>query len=167
MKELKEEDLIFVDESGIAGKMHRTHGWSSLGTRIMGYMTGKRAKRTNIIGAWRRDLGLYATKTYEDMTINRERFMDWLENCFAPQLSVGKVVIMDNAPWHKGEEIKKIIEETGAKLLYLPPYSPDLNPIEHAWANLKRFIRTLAHTPLTITQKIHSYTKYNKPSVIS
>jgi transposase len=68
---------------------------------------------------------------------------------------------MDNAPWHKGEEIKKIIEETGAKLLYLPPYSPDLNPIEHAWANLKQFIRKLAHYPLTAIEKIHNYTNNN------
>ncbi len=64
---------------------------------------------------------------------------------------------MDNAPWHKGAEIKEIIEETGAKLLYLPPYSPDLNPIEHAWANLKQFIKKLAHTALTMMEKIHKY----------
>ena len=52
------------------------------------------------------------------------------------------VVIMDNAPWHKGNDIKEMIEATGAKLIKLPPYSPDLNPIEHAWANLKHYVKS-------------------------
>lgn len=52
------------------------------------------------------------------------------------------VVIMDNAPWHKGNDIKELIESTGAKLLKLPPYSPDLNSIEHAWANLKHYVKS-------------------------
>ena len=56
-------------------------------------------------------------------------------------LQEGMLVIMDNAPWHKGEDIKQLIESTGAKLIMLPPYSPDLNPIEHAWANLKAAVR--------------------------
>lgn len=137
--------------------MQRTHGRGNLGRRVWGYIAGKRAKRTNIIGAWSYGKGLFATRTYEDITVNRERFIDWLKTCLVPHLSVGKVVIMDNAPWHKGEEIKKIIEDTGAKLIFLPPYSPDLNPIEHAWANLKQFIKKLAHTTLKIIEKIHKY----------
>ena len=52
------------------------------------------------------------------------------------------VIIMDNAPWHKGNDIKELIENTGAKLIKLPPYSPDLNPIEHAWANLKHYVKS-------------------------
>ena len=82
----------------MCGKMQRTHGWGNLGARVLGYITGKRAKRTNVIGAWSYGNGLFATKTYEDITINRERFTDWLETCLVLHLSVGKVVIMDNAP---------------------------------------------------------------------
>lgn len=139
--------------------MQRTHGRGNWGARVWGYIAGKRAKRTNVIGAWSYGKGLFATKTYEDTTVNRERFIDWLKTCLVPHLSSGKVVIMDNAPWHKGEDISKIIEATGAKLVFLPPYSPDLNPIEHAWANLKKFIRKLAHSTLKITEKIHKYIK--------
>lgn len=139
--------------------MQRTHGWGDVGARVFGYTMGKRAKRTNVIGAWSYGKGLFATNTYEDMTVNRERFIDWLRICLVPHLSVGKVVIMDNAPWHKGDEIKTIIEKTGAKLVFLPPYSPDLNPIEHAWANLKQFIKKLSHSTLKITEKIHKYIK--------
>ena len=61
---------------------------------------------------------------------------------------------MDNAPWHKGEDIRQIIENTGAILIYLPPYSPDLNPIEHAWANLKAAIKKAKNTIKNITKNI-------------
>jgi transposase len=142
--------------------MQRTHGRGNWGARVLGYIAGKRAKRTNVVGAWSYGKGLFSTNTYEDITVNRERFIEWLKTCLVPYLSVGKVVIMDNAPWHKGEEIAKIIEETGAKLVFLPPYSPDLNPIEHAWANLKKFIKKLAHTSLTMIKKIHKYINHKE-----
>jgi transposase len=141
--------------------MHRTHGRASLGARILGYITGKRAKRTNVIGAWSAGKGLFVTRTYEDITVNRERFINWLRTDLVPHLSKGKIVIMDNASWHKGAEITEIIQKTEATLLYLPPYSPDLNPIEHAWANLKHFIKKLTHTTLTTIEKIHKYTECN------
>ena len=67
--------------------------------------------------------------------------MDWLRDHLCPKLRAGQVVIMDNAPWHKGVDIRQMIEATGAELIMLPPYSPDLNPIEHAWANLKAAVR--------------------------
>jgi transposase len=143
----------------MSGEMQRTHGRRNVGERVLGCVTGKREKRTNIIGAWSYGKGLFATKTYENITINRERFTGWIKECLVPHLSAGKVVIMDNAPWHKGDEINNIIEKTGARLVFLPPYSPDLNPIEHAWANLKKFIKKLAHKTLKLSEKIHKYIK--------
>ena len=104
---------------------------------------GKRKGRTNVIGAWTSDVKLFATQCFET-TINKQRFITWLKEKLLPHLGAGFVVIMDNAPWHKGNNIKHFIESTGAKLIKLPPYSPDLNPIEHAWANLKKAIRTHA-----------------------
>ncbi len=71
--------------------------------------------------------------------------MEWLRTELLPYLKEGMVVVMDNAPWHKGNDIKYLIESIGAKLLKLPPYSPDLNPIEHAWANLKQTIKLNKH----------------------
>ena len=125
-----------------------------IGKRVFGFITGKRASRTNIIGAWSKKVGLFATELLENITVNKERFMNWLKTHLAPHLTVGKVVIMDNAPWHKGQEIQDFIEQTGAKLIFLPPYSPDLNPIEHAWTNFKAAIRKLNNNSLTIIQKI-------------
>jgi transposase len=84
-----------------------------------------------------------------------------------PHLSVGKVVIMDNAQYKglgdtKAKKLQKIIEKTGARLIFLPPYSPDLNPIEHAWANLKKFIKKIAHSTLTMIEKIHKYINHKE-----
>jgi transposase len=115
-----------------------------VGKIIHGLVTGKRRKRTNVIGAWSSENKLFATQNYEH-TINKQTFLEWIRNNLLPTLKEGFVVIMDNAPWHLGEDIKTLIESTGAKLLKLPPYSPDLNPIEHAWANLKQAIKT--HQP--------------------
>lgn len=67
-------------------------------------------------------------------------FLAWVKQMLIPELSKGQVVVMDNASFHKSKLIKEAIEEAGCKLIFLPPYSPDLNPIEKFWANLKRWI---------------------------
>ena len=72
---------------------------------------------------------------------NRTVFETWLENCLLPVLKSGQVVIIDNATFHKGGQIKQLIESVGCQLLYLPPYSPDLNKIENCWSWLKSRIR--------------------------
>ncbi len=117
-----------MDESGICHKIARTHGYTQIGTRLHGLTYGQRKGRTNIIGAWSSSFKLFATKIY-DNTVNKLVFMEWLSSELLPYLKEGLVVVMDNAPWHKGNDIKELIESTGAKLLKLPPYSPDLNPI--------------------------------------
>lgn len=148
-----EEKRIYLDESGICHKLNRTHGYSKRGERIHGLTYGKRKGRTNVIGAWSSEHGLFATQTY-DHTVNREVFIAWLKEKLVPHLQVGMTVIMDNAPWHKGQDIRDIIEAKGASLIYLPPYSPDLNPIEHTWANLKTAIKSAKNIIENITENI-------------
>lgn len=111
--------------------MQRTHGYAVKGKKVHGLINGKRQGITNIIGAWSTTNKLFATKTY-DHTVNKKVFVEWLNSHLLKHLQKGMVVIMDNAPWHKGNDIKDIIESTGARLIKLPPYSPDLNSIEHA-----------------------------------
>ncbi|MEM7620224.1 MAG: transposase, partial [Pseudomonadota bacterium] len=77
-------------------------------------------------------------------------------------LKTGMMVIMDNAPWHKGDDIRELIESTGAKLLKLPPYSPGLNPIEKAWANLKNAIKKAKKTISDIGENINMQIKNMK-----
>ncbi len=138
-----EEYRIYLDETGICHKSQRTHAYSPKGRPVHGLTYGKRKGRSNIIGAWTSEVKLFATQCFDE-TINKERFLNWVKEKLCPHLGPGFVVMMDNAPWHKGDDIRELIESTGAKLIKLPPYSPDLNPIEHAWANLRDAIKTNA-----------------------
>jgi transposase len=116
-----------------------------------------------VIGAWSSEQGLCATQTYPH-TINKATFIAWLQTQLLPILVKGQVVMMDNAPWHTGKEIETLIESTGATLLKLPPYSPDFNPIEHAWANLKHNIKKASQTCGDICQNIHQQIQYMRNS---
>jgi transposase len=87
--------------------------------------------------------GLVAQKAF-DKPMNAATFEDWVEKCLVPTLSKGDVVVMDNLSSHKGPRVEKLIEAAGAELRYLPPYSPDMNPIEKAYSKLKAFLRKIA-----------------------
>jgi transposase len=78
-------------------------------------------------------------------TTNTELFVYWLEHFIVPVLKPNQVVIMDNASIHKSKKVRKLIESVGAKLVYLPPYAPHLNIIEHYWVNLKKFVAKIRH----------------------
>lgn len=102
-------------------------------------MSGKYVKRTNIIA------GLCDKKVIAPLifhgSCNRELFMKWVKEQLVPSLKPSLVVVMDNASFHKSPQVKTAIENAGCRLIYLPPYSPDLNPIEKFWGNMKRWIK--------------------------
>jgi transposase len=87
-------------------------------------------------------------------TCNTQLFNTWLKDFLIPELKPGQVVIIDNASFHKSEESKRLIEEVGCKLLFLPAYSPDLNPIEIFWANFKKMVRTNLEKLKTLAEAI-------------
>ena len=87
--------------------------------------------------------GLVAQKAF-DRPMNAATFEDWVEKCLVPTLSKGDVVVMDNLSSHKGPRVETLIKAAGAELRYLPPYSPDMNPIEKAYSKLKAFLRKIA-----------------------
>ena len=127
--------VVYIDESGFAHGMPRTHGYAKIGERCFGTHDWGAKGRTNAIGAL---LGKsLLTVALFDCTINTDAFTAWTEQDLLPKLSNESVIVMDNATFHKGKSMKQKIEAAGHTLEYLPPYSPDLNPIEHKWAQAK------------------------------
>jgi transposase len=123
------------------------------GRRIHEATPGGHWKIMTILGAMS-TRGMIATMTIEEAT-DTEIFLAYLEHVLCPQLRPGDVVVMDNLSSHKVTGVRESIEATGAELLYLPPYSPDLNPIEKAWSKLKQLLRSAkARTSEVLDQAI-------------
>jgi transposase len=144
--ELDPERLVFIDETGASTKMTRLRGRAKRGKRCHAAIPHGHWKTTTFTGALRRS-GMTAPMML-DGPMNGAAFLAYVEQVLAPTLRPGDVVVMDNLPAHKSAPIRAAIEATGATLLYLPPYSPDFNPIENAFAKLKAFLRKAeARTP--------------------
>lgn len=145
--------LIFLDESGVSTQMTRLYARSTGGARIHETTPDGRWKILTILGAIS-TRGMIATMTIEAAT-DREIFLAYLDEVLCPNLRPGDVVVMDNLSSHKVQGVRERIEAAGAQLLYLPPYSPDLNPIEKAWAKLKQLLRAAkARTKQALDQAI-------------
>ena len=137
----KASHLVYVDESGMDERDNYGYGYSPVGERFYDLKSGRRQGRINMIAGYR-DSQLIAPFTVEG-ACNRTVFETWLETCLVPVLRPGDWVILDNATFHHGGRIAQLIEAVGCQLIYLPPYSPDLNRIEKCWAWLKSRIRKL------------------------
>jgi len=124
-------DLVFVDESGINLGMTRLRGRATRGERLYDTCPRNRGSNISLIGALSFD-GLIATMSLPG-SVNAEVFVTYVREILAPQLWRGAFVIMDNLPVHQGQRIQEIITTVGAKVIFLPPYSPDLSPIELCW----------------------------------
>lgn len=138
--------LIFLDETGTSTNMARLRGRCERGERLIGKVPHGHWKITTFVAGLRSD-GIIAPFVI-DQPMNASIFRVYLERCLAPALRPKEIVIMDNLSAHKGEEVREILEEAGAGLLYLPAYSPDLNPIEQAFAKLKALLRKAAERSL-------------------
>ena len=134
------ERLIYLDESGVTTSMTRLYARSRDGARIHETAPGGHWKILTILGAIS-TRGMIAAMTIEEPT-DADIFLAYLDRVLCPQLRLGDVVVMDNLSAHKVAGVRERIEVAGAELLYLPPYSPDLNPIEKAWSKLKILLRS-------------------------
>ena len=131
--------LVFLDESGASTNMTRTGGRCPVGQRLVASAPAGHWQTTTVISAVRLS-GPFAPAVFDGPT-DREVFRAYVEQVLAPELRSGDVVVMDNLSPHKASGIRQAIEATGGTLLYLPPYSPDFNPIENLWSKLKQFLR--------------------------
>jgi transposase len=139
---LNAKRLVFIDESYCKTGMCREHAWSMLGTRAAGTRPGRSWKTVSLIGAIR--LGERPRLMTHHGSVNGAVFLRYVKRCLAPWLRPGDVVIMDNLNFHKMKVVRAAIEAVGATPIYLPTYSPELNPIEMWWADMKRVLRKLA-----------------------
>lgn len=134
--------LIFVDETGLNTKMARLHGRCLRGERLHSPIPHGHWNTTTFVAGLRLD-GLTAPLVLEG-AMNGLAFLAWTEQFLVPTLSPGDIVVMDNLSSHKGPKIRMTIEAAGAELRFLPPYSPDFNPIEMAFSKLKALLRAAA-----------------------
>jgi len=130
---------MFVDESGVTTQMTRRWGRAPRGERIAEATPQGHWQVLTMLGTMSLR-GMVATMTVESAT-DGDVFLAYLEQVLCPKLKPGDVVVMDNLSAHKVNRVRELIEATGAELLYLPPYSPDFNPIEKAWSKLKQLLR--------------------------
>ena len=140
--DLDPERLVFIDETWASTNMARLRGRAPKGERLRAAIPHGHWKTTTFVAGLRLT-GLVAPMVL-DGPINRNAFQAYVDQVLVPALSPGDVVVMDNLGSHKGPAVRGVIEAAGARLLYLPPYSPDFNPIENAFAKLKALLRKAA-----------------------
>lgn len=134
--------LVFIDESGISTNMARLRGRAPRGERLVGKVPNGHWKTTTFVAALRSTA--LTAPCLIDGPMNGNAFLAYVEQILAPTLAPGDIVVLDNLSAHKVAGVRQAIEATGARLLYLPPYSPDFNPIEQLFAKLKALLRKAA-----------------------
>jgi transposase len=134
--------LVFVDESGSNQAMARDYGRAARGQRALGAKPVQRGRHVTMVGA----LGLIsvAAAMMVEGFVDGAAFLAFVQEVLVPQLQPGQVVVLDNLKAHKAAGVREAIEAVGARLLYLPPYSPDFSPIEECWSKIKAILRTKA-----------------------
>ncbi len=146
---------MYVDECGFDSALIREYGRCLKSQRLLGERSGKRFARTSIIA------GLWQNKPVAPMYFegycNTEVVWTWVKEVFIPESKPGMVLVMDNASFHKSPRITELFTGAGVNLVFLPPYSPDLNPIEQFWAKMKWALTSLIRLGQTLEASLHAF----------
>lgn len=132
------DKIVYLDEAGFDQQPY-AFGWGPKGVLVPGKKAGTRCKRVSVVAAL--ISGVFCASHMFLGTCNRSVFITWLKTILLPAISEGFTLVMDNARFHHSSEISDLVNEHGCSILYLPPYSPELNPIENAWSPLKNKVR--------------------------
>lgn len=157
----QESRLVYIDESGIDQGIGQDRSWAPKGQTVHSQKSGKYYLRTNIIAGLNDKKPIAPFVFYGNC--DTELFNAWVEHCLIKELKPNQIVIMDNAAFHKSKRTIELIESVQCKVIFLPPYSPDLNPIEKFWANMKRWIRLKIIKFKNLYQALHQY--FSVPSL--
>jgi len=130
------QNIVYFDESGFASESYRPHGWARIGQKVFGLVSGNNRKSTNLIMAQRGKEWL-APMLFKG-SCHTQTVNQWLEKMLLPELTRPSVIVMDNARFHNKEQMQEILGKAGHAMLPLPRYSPDFNPIEQAFATIKK-----------------------------
>jgi putative transposase len=141
---MQKKDIVYLDESGIEDNCCLNYGFSKVGERCYGQKALQHNHRISMIA------GLCNNKimapAFFDGYCDANVFETYVEHILIKALKPGQTIVMDNINFHKTEKVKLLIESVGCQIIYLPTYSPDLNPIEHHWFKIKNHIKKIAHT---------------------
>ena len=161
LKDTDPDTIVFLDESGARTDMTRTRGRAPKGERVTDKVPCGHWKTTTMLAAVR-TAGPLAGAVVSGAT-DTDVFLTWVGHALVPHLRPGETVVMDNLPPHKSPRVRALIESAGCRLLYLPPYSPDFNPIENLWGKVKARLRsaaarTYAALQQAVTDALHAVT---------
>jgi transposase len=148
------ERFVFVDECSTNTSLAPLYGWARRAERVHQKVPRNWGKNITLLSSIGKRMSMGASLVVEGST-NRTVFETYLQDVLCPTLKRGQVVVMDNLSSHKGERVRELIEGKGCELIYLPPYSPDFNPIEQAFSKLKSYLReACARTQQTLMELI-------------
>ena len=155
--------LVFIDETGTSTNMTRRRGRARRGCRVVGRVPWGHWKIMTFVAGLRHDA--ITAPFVIDRAMTSAIFIEYVRQCLVPTLSPGDIVVMDNLQPHKNAKVRELIETAGAELRFLPPYSPDLNPIEQGFAKLKAHLRKAQERSLdTLWQRIGSLLDLFQPA---
>jgi transposase len=143
INQISPSNLVYCDEMGVSNNITTLYGWSEKGKRSYAEQIGFATEKVNIVAGYIQGTKELIAPLEHSGNMDKALFNQWICEHLCPALTKGQHVIMDNASIHKDIKVKEAIEKVGCTLVYLPTYSPDLNPIEHCWANFKNYLRKI------------------------
>jgi isftu1 transposase len=143
LKTVSPESLVYIDETGIDQCLYREYARAPRGQKVIAKISGRKFKRTNIVAGICQ--GRWVAPLEYTGTTDGILFEFWFENCLLKEVKAGSTIVLDNATFHKKTILTSLAKSYYCEVLFLPPYSPDFNPIEKRWAWLKRKLRKILH----------------------
>lgn len=161
IKYFKEEDIVYIDETGIQGYIYREYARAVRGKKVYDKIPGKKYKRINIVAG--KCVDKIISPLVYDKIMDSEFFEKWFKEMFLKEVEENKVIVMDNATFHCKSRLYELCKNANKnlKLIFLPPYSPDLNPIEKYWAVLKKKLKKIVKNNISLEETIYQLFKVN------